>query len=66
MSEPILCQHAYAAAIDAGHALLDEAVRADQCGAAMWASKYRAAAKDEYRRAKEIKDELKGTPYEIT
>lgn len=62
----VLCQRDYWAAVDSAGALLDEAARADQCGAAMWAAKYRAAAKEEHRRAREIKDELKGTPYEIT
>ncbi len=66
MREPILCQRDYWAAVDAAHGLLSEATRAEECGALMWAVEYRKAAKEARLRANEIKDELKGAPYEIT
>ncbi len=66
MTEPTLCQRDYWAAIGDVNEALDEEARAERCGAMMWAVEYRKAAKKASRRAREIKDELKGTPYEIT
>jgi hypothetical protein len=43
-----------------------EAVRAENAGAMMWSVQYRKAAKEATLLAREIKDKLKGTPYEIT
>jgi hypothetical protein len=66
MSKPTLCQRDYWAAVGDADGALAEATRAEQCGAMMWAVEYRKAAKEASRRANAIKDELKGTPYEIT
>ncbi len=66
MTKPTLCQRDYWATVDSAESLLDDAEQARQSEAPMWAVHYRRAAKEEFRRAQEIKDELKGTPYEIT
>lgn len=66
VNKPTLCQRDYWAAVGGAAEASAEAVRAENAGAMMWSVQYRKAAKEATLLAREIKDKLKGTPYEIT